>query len=65
MKFNPLPADIIIVVAVVAGIVYFLVEVCDMNRPPKERLQDVYILLGLFVLLILMGGLIGRDLALI
>ena len=62
--FNPLPADIIIVVVVFASIVYFITEVCDQMRPDKERLQAVFILVGLFILLILMGGLIGKDLAL-
>ena len=62
--FNPLPADIILVVVVFAGIVYFITEACDQMRPNKERLQAVFILVGLFILLILMGGLIGKDLAL-
>lgn len=62
--FNPLPADIILVVVVFAGIIYFITEACDQMRPNKERLQAVFILIGLFILLILMGGLLGKDLAL-
>lgn len=62
--FNPLPADITVVILLLAGIVYFSTEVCDLTRPGKEKLQAVLVLIGLFILLILMGGLIGRDLAL-
>lgn len=57
-------ADITIVIILLVSIGYFFTEVYDRERPNRERLQAVFILIGLFVFLILMGGLIGRDLAL-